>query len=59
MKKIICIALLAILLISTNSVALKITNISNIYENETNITPFQQNKIYSISAEGEDLDPLG
>ena len=50
--------LLAILLISTNSVALKITNISNIDENETTITPFQQNKIYSLSTEGEDLDPL-
>ena len=55
MKKIICIALLAILLISTNSVALKITNID---ENETIITSFQQNKIYSLSTEGEDLDPL-
>ncbi len=58
MKKIICIALLAILLISTNSVALEITNISNIDENETIATPFQQNKIYSLSTEGEDLDPL-
>jgi len=58
MKKIIFIALLAILLISTNSVALKITNISNIDENVTITAPFQQNKIYSPSTKGEDLDPL-
>ena len=58
MKKIICITLLTVLFISTNPVALDVANTSNINESENIATLYQQNKIYSLSAEGEDLDTV-